>query len=134
MIGEKYDLVRIFDFVLRLILLNWTQIKVPFSKIRVDVDDRMVHSQPIESTQNRQWICSDAIMHQLVNVHDKYRQFLAEDKGTDSDRKEVMLNNLGSLTIADFITVAKEGEALFEIIKLPLSDQGRGGVGKGGKL
>lgn len=136
MIGEKYDLVRIFDFVLRLILLNWTQIKVPFSKVRVDVDDRMVHDEPLELTQNRQWLCSDAIMHQLVNVQDKYRRFLAEDK--DSDRKSVMLNNLGSLTINDFITIAKDGSDLFEIIKLPLSDRagadGRGGGGSGGSL
>ena len=132
MIGEKYDLVRIFDFVLRLILLNWTQIKVPFSKIRVDVDDRMVHDEPFEHTQNRQWLCSDAIMHQLVSVHDKYRRFLAEDKDSELDRKEVMLNNLGSLTINDFITIAKGGNDLFEIIELPLSN--KGGSGGGGSL
>ena len=127
MIGEKYDLVRIFDFVLRLMLLNWMQIKVPFRKVRVTVDDQMVSDQPIEGTQSRQWLCSDAVIQQLIGVNDKFRRFIAEDKDSE---KEVMLNNLGSMTIKDFITIAKGGNDLFEIIELPLSE--KSGHTKGG--
>merc|ERR1712083_1122031 len=92
-----------------------------------DIEDRMVHDQPTESTQNRQWLCSDAIMQQLQLTNDKYRQFLAEDMDSEADRKRVMLNNLGSMTILDFITIAKGGKDLFEIIELPLSDKDSGG-------
>ena len=33
--------------------LNWTQIKVPFRKIRVGVDDQIVNDQPITGTQKK---------------------------------------------------------------------------------
>eukprot|EP01084_Bolivina_argentea_P026458 49213_1 len=123
MIGEKYDLVRVFDFVLRLILLNWTPIQIPFKKIRVnitninDINDDIFTSQNIK---NRQWVCSDAIMHKLIKVNNKYKQYLINDSNSNKKLKQIMFNNLGSLTIKDFITMAQNTNNLFQIIQLPL--------------
>ena len=114
MIGQKYDLIRVFDFVLRLILLNWTPIKIPFRKIRVDILNQT------KQNKNKLWLCSDAVMTNLIAAHPKYREYLIKDK--DSEKCEIMLNKLGSLTIKDFLTIATKSNDLFEIITLPLSN------------
>lgn len=115
MIGEKYDLVRVFDFVLRLILLNWTRIKIPFHKMRINLNKKK------EKIKEKKWVCSDGIMDKLINVNIKYKQFLINDKNCNKSIKDIMLNNLGSLTIKDFIIMAQKPNGnLFKIIKLPL--------------
>ena len=119
MIGGSYDLVRIFDFVLRLILLNWTRIKIPFKKVRVDLSEKRVESDH----KHKQWLCSDAIMNALICTHPKYKDFLMDDLNSGHNQKEIMLNNLGSLTIEDFMTMANQSDALFERIELPLQYQ-----------
>merc|ERR1712228_915566 len=114
LIGDSYDLVRVFDFVLRLILLNWTRIKIPFKKVRVNLLKQQLSADC--DIRHKQWLCSDAIMNALISIHPKYKKYLINDL-------ESNLNNLGSLTIDDFVTMAKQSNDLFKIIKLPLQSQ-----------
>ena len=121
MIGEKYDLVRVFDFILRLIVLNWTKIKIPFKKLRVDDTQTFALNNINIPKKKKLWVCSDAVMNKLIKSNKKYNEFLMEDRMSNKSQKDVMFNNLGSLTIKDFITIANKSHDLFQIIKLPLT-------------
>merc|ERR1712130_712120 len=65
-------------------------------------------------------LCSDGILAQLIKANPKYKQFLIDDRNSSKQHKNIMLNNLGSLTINDFLTMAQRTNNLFTIIPLPL--------------